>query len=375
MPDSSLSLPTDPLSADGAPDTPRAKFGLGMVAKATVAMLAVGLIPLILFGAITLEQQGELLRAEGRASMKTNAEQIAAQLDEWIDKNVRALETAASLPAITSMRREEQTTVLTALAKQYPWMFITFTIAPDGFNVARSDTQPLINYADREYYKDVIQRNSNLAWQSVIAKTSKKPALVVAVPIRASDTVVGVLAASMNVEDISRIVLNWRAGKTGFAFLVDDTGKVISHAREDYVLAQRRLLDHPLVSAFQADGKPHMASFVSDGADAVGYIQGNRFRWGVAVQQSTDEVMAPQHRTLKVGLALLAIAAALVCFIAILASKMLVRPIVDMTHAAERMSMGELGAPIPAAGKDELGMLAKALERLRKSMVAAMSRL
>ncbi len=375
MPDPSASLSTDPLPPGGAADTPRAKFGLGMVAKATLAMLGVGLVPLILFGAITLVQQGDLLRAEGRASMKVNAEQIAAQLDEWVDKNVRALETAASLSAITSMRREDQTAVLTALAKQYPWMYLVFTLAPDGANVARSDTQPLINYADREYYKDVIQRNSNLAWQSVIAKTSKKPALVMAVPIRAGDIVVGVLAASMNVEDISRIVLNWRAGKTGFAFLVDDTGKVISHPREDYALSQRRLQDHPLVAAFQADGKPHLASFVAEDTDVVGYIQGNRFRWGVAVQQSTEELMAPQHQTLMVGLALLAIAAALVCFIAILASKMLVRPIVDMTHAAERMSMGELGAAIPAAGKDELGMLAKALERLRKSMVAAMSRL
>jgi hypothetical protein len=53
------------------------------------------------------------------------------------------------------------------------------------------------------------------------------------------------------------------------------------------------------------------------------------------------------------------------------ASKLLVRPIVNMTHAAERMSMGELDSSIPSAGKNELGMLAKALERLRRSMIAA----
>jgi hypothetical protein len=37
----------------------------------------------------------------------------------------------------------------------------------------------------------------------------------------------------------------------------------ISHAREDYVRAQRRLQDHPLVAAFEADGRPHHATFIA----------------------------------------------------------------------------------------------------------------
>ncbi|MFT4571971.1 MAG: HAMP domain-containing protein [Hyphomicrobiaceae bacterium] len=44
------------------------------------------------------------------------------------------------------------------------------------------------------------------------------------------------------------------------------------------------------------------------------------------------------------------------------------RPIVDLTAAAERMSRGDLEAPIEATSTDEIKTLAEAMERLRKSM-------
>jgi HAMP domain-containing protein len=53
-----------------------------------------------------------------------------------------------------------------------------------------------------------------------------------------------------------------------------------------------------------------------------------------------------------------------------------VRPVVALTAAAEAISMGEgLDAPIRSDAVDEIGHLTKAVERLRVSMRAAMSRL
>jgi methyl-accepting chemotaxis protein len=352
----------------------RKTLRLGMVAKVTIAMLGIGLIPLILFGAIRLFQEGTTLRVQARESMKINAEGIAAQLDEWVDKNVRVLKTVAELPGIRSMKADQQVATLTTVQAAYPWMFLIHTVGTDGMDVARNDKNPLTNYTDRKWFQDPMN-GKDLTWQTLISRTNGKPSLVIAMPIRDNGAIVGVLQAAMAIEDISRIVLNWRAGSTGYAFLVDEGGTVIAHAREEYVKTQRKLQDHPLVAAFEADGKPHLASFVTSGEEAIGYIQGNRFGWGIAAQQNTSELMAPQRQTLMVGLALLLAAALVVGLIAVLASKLLVRPIVEMTRAAERMSMGELDSVIPPKGTDEIASLAKALERLRRSMVAAMNRL
>ncbi len=52
------------------------------------------------------------------------------------------------------------------------------------------------------------------------------------------------------------------------------------------------------------------------------------------------------------------------------------RPVVELTAAAEQISLGEaLETPIKSASVDEIGQLTKTIDRLRASMKAAMSRL
>jgi methyl-accepting chemotaxis protein len=346
-----------------------------MLGKTTVTMLAVGLLPLGLFGGITLYQQNERVRAEAERSLQTSGDRIASQVDEWFDKNVRVLRAAASLPALASMNGHEQTQALTAIQHAYPWMYLVFTIAPDGKNLARSDGKPLADYGDRQYFRDVVG-GKNLSWETLIGKTSKKPAVILAVPIVANGAVAGVLAAAMTVEDISSIIAHWRTGRSGFAFLVDEQGKVVAHPREEYVLGQVHLNEHPLVATFRADGRPGALAFTeSDGKDALGYVRGNRFGWAVAIQQEKEELFAPLRETLTLGLVLLAAVAILVGLTARAASTVLVRPILDMSDAADRMSTGDLESPVAVSRSDELGVLARSLERLRISMRAAMARL
>jgi methyl-accepting chemotaxis protein len=369
--------PPRPAGGAGRPSSapaPRIRFGI--LARTTVIMLAVGLVPLGLFGGIALLQQARQLRSDAERSLQASGERISSQVDEWFDKNVRVLRAAADLPALASMSADEQTRALTAIQRAYPWMYLVFTISRDGKNVARSDGKPLTDYSDRQYYKDVVAGGRDLSWETLLGKTSGKPAVILAVPIVANGAVAGVLAAAMTVEDVSAIIAHWKTGRTGYAFLVDDHAKVVAHPREEYVLGQTRLAEHPLVAAFRAGGRPHALAFTeSDGRDALGYVQGNRFRWAVAIQQEREELYAPLRQTLTLGLALLLAAALLAALAARVASRHLVLPILEMSRAADRMSTGQLDEAIPVSGADELGVLARSLERLRISMRAAMARL
>jgi methyl-accepting chemotaxis protein len=355
---------------------PAQRIRFGIRARTTVIMLAVGLLPLGLFGGIALVQQARQLRSDAERSLQTNAERISSQVDEWFDKNVRVLRAAASLPALASMNPDDQTRALTAIQRAYPWMYLVFTISRDGKNVARSDGKPLTDYSDRQYYKDVVAAGKDLSWETLIGKTSGKPAVILAVPIVANGVVVGVLASAMTVEDVSAIIAHWRTGETGFAFLVDDHAKVVAHPREEFVTGQMHLDEHPLVAAFRRDGRPHALEFTETNAkDELGYVQGNRFRWAIAIQQEKEELYAPLRQTLILGLALLLAAAVLAAITAWVASRLMVRPILEMSRAADRMSTGQLEDTIPVSGSDELAVLARSLERLRISMRAAMARL
>jgi len=354
---------------------PRHRLKLGLLAKTILALLVVGFFPLLAFGLFTLAEQRTSLDTMTEKSLQNTAEQISAQVDEWFDKNVRGLRATVNMLALTSMQRADQTPVLLAFKQAYPWMYLVHTIGLDGRNVARSDDQPLADYSDRQYLKDIRDGGKDLAWLTAIGKTSGKPALSIAVPIRAHGTLLGVLVAAMTIEEASTIVANWRSGQTGFAFLVDEKAKVLAHPRRDFVLTQKALSTHPLVAAYQADHKPHLQSFTDDGLDNLGYVHGNSAGWAVVVQQSRDELFAPLRSTATIGALLLLGAIVLVVGLGISTSRLLVRPIAALTSAADRMSLGEMGAPVVSQGNDELTVLARSLERVRRSMVVAMKRI
>jgi HAMP domain-containing protein len=60
---------------------------------------------------------------------------------------------------------------------------------------------------------------------------------------------------------------------------------------------------------------------------------------------------------------------------AIIVARTLSRPILALTAAADRISLGMLDAPVAATSKDELGELAEALERMRLSLKLSIERL
>jgi methyl-accepting chemotaxis protein len=348
----------------------------GMLGKTMVTMLGAGLLPLALFAGIMLFDQAGRIRKEAEVSMRANAEHVTDQVDEWLDKNVRALQQAANAPGMATMHADDQLKTLTALQKAHPWMYLTFTIALDGRNIARNDGKPLVDYSDRVYYKDILN-GKELGWEVVISKTNHKPALLLSVPVKQDGALVGVMAGGMAIEDISHIIAKLKIGETGRAFLVDEHGKVVAHPREEFVQTQRVLDDHPLVQAFLADRQPHTLSFAqrNDGKPVLGAVQGNRWGWAVGVQQEEAELFAPLRHMVEVAVMLLAGSAVLLAAIAWAFSRKLVRPILDMASAADAMSMGELERPMPVSRRDEIGVLGRSLERLRRSMKAAMDRI
>jgi len=332
--------PAEPIDRAHTADPREARrFRVRMVAKTMAIMLVVGLVPLVVFGSIALKRERDRLRDDAAGTLQSSATWISAEVDEWIDKNVRVLQAAANLSAIRSMQHEPQLDVLTAIKQAYPWMYLVFTVGPDRIGVARSDNKPAMDYTDRKYITDVMT-GKELSWETVISKTSGKPALVLALPIKVNGAVVGALGVTMAIEDISRIVA-WKAGQTGFAFLVDDKAKVVAHPSKELVVTQTNLGDHPLIAAFRSDGQPHLVSFTRAGGEpALGYVRANKFHWAVAVQQDEQELFAPLRQTFALGLAILIGASAIVALIAWLSSKTLIRPL--LVIARRNREMGNL---------------------------------
>ena len=157
-------------------------FRSGIGTKLVVAMLFVSIAPMLMLWFVTMKQTSDGIANGAHALLVQTATGLSGEVDQWVDKNVRVLKTAAGLPGILSMAQASQEPILKQIERQYPWMYLVFTLDPSGMNVARNDGKPLKDYSDRQYYKEVLE-GKDLSWQNLIGKTSKKPALVLATPL------------------------------------------------------------------------------------------------------------------------------------------------------------------------------------------------
>ena len=121
---------------------------------------------------------------------------------------------------------------------------------------------------------------------------------------------------------------------------------------------------------FADDGQPTTPLSAAPGGRLI-------FTLGVGVNNAEIEALLSRQQGLVIGACTLA--ALLAAGLAWRATRRIVRPIVQLTRAADRLSLGELGEAVsleaPAHTVTELSDLAQAIERLRTSLALAMSRL
>jgi methyl-accepting chemotaxis protein len=253
-------------------------------------------------------------------------------------------------------------------------MYLVFTTDRYGQNIARSDGKPLKDYSDRQYYQNIMSGKS-LTWQTLIGKTSKKPALVLAIPIKRNGRLVGVLANAMKIDDISKRIATWKQGKTGFAFLVDEKGKVVAHQVQDYVNKQKNLSQHPLVSALKKGQSGNIYFRDENGDTQMGNVRRTKYGWALAIQQLEKEAFQALKKDQQFAYLLLTVTVIVVCLIAWFSGRTIVAPIQRLTDAADRISIGELDVEIKLNSKDEIAALGNAIARMQDSIRLSIERL
>ncbi len=351
------------------------KFSFSIFHKVLMTLLAVTLIPLCTLWLISDRAAQRELTDNVSQSLVLTMNTVVNGINAWDDTNMHAMNQTSRLDDMVSMKGERQVPLLKATGKAYEWSFLMFTIAPDGSNTARNDGAAPINYGDRSYFKAVMG-GQPVGRQVAISKTTGKPALIVATPIRdVNSALVGVLAMSMNLTDISKIVTDTRIGKTGRAILLDATNKVIAHGDSAKVLtALQDFTNHPALKVAGITDAPVV--YTSEERKVIGFVRKLPQGWTVLIEQDYDEAFATMHKMENEARLLIAAAVALVIGVAIILGKALTRPINQLTAIAVQLSNGELQVDIPQTARgDEIGSLARAIERLGVSIQLAMDRL
>jgi methyl-accepting chemotaxis protein len=308
-------------------------------------------------------------------TLASKTESLGNRVDDWTSMNLNLLKQNAMLPSIRSMDFSLQNPVLKTVAESYDWVYLAFTIQPDGENVGRSDGKEPFFYGDRDYFK-MVMGGKEIGQQVLLGKTTGKPAFILASPIMSErNKIAGALAIAMSLEDLSETVTKTKIGETGYAILVDEQNRLIAHGRGEMANELQDMSRHPVV-AFSEKIDRDSFVFKYENKKIVASRSTTALGWKLIVQQDFAEAYNAAEEARIQALMLLGFTLVIVLIIAYLLARQLSTPIRNLTEIADKISRGNLGAEIKETNRnDEIGALARAIERMGVSLQMAFDRL
>jgi methyl-accepting chemotaxis protein len=347
----------------------------GIFYKMLLVMVLVATIPFTVVWYISHAASERAIIQDVNNRLSSTADQLRSYVESWIDMNVRVMRQNAEMPDMISMQRARQKTALASITDAYEWVYLAFTFDINGMNTSRSDDKDLKDYSDRRYVRQVLG-GQPLGQQVLIGKTSGKPALVLSVPITdGQKRIKGGLALAMGLTDISQTVSSVRFGKTGHAILLDQNGKVISHFNEEFTKERASLSDHPGFEALKVSGKKSVVYTDDSGKTILCEMRKTQHGWILLVEQDYDEAFAALATYNEQTKVLVLVTVIVVLIVAFFVSRRLTRPIKQLTTAADAISRGDFNHSFSDTDRrDELGELARSIERLATSVRLAMDR-
>lgn len=351
------------------------RLRFGIFPKVLLTMIVVAVIPLGAIWYINYRSAVTHLSGQVDQELSDRADAIVSYVDAWVDMNVKMLHQNAALDDIAAMDAKRQRRILLSIINEYKAAYLAFTVAPDGTNIGRSDQDSPKNYGDRVYVQQVL-RGAPVGQQVVISRTNGQPALILSVPVIAEQRLAGVLAIGMTITDVSNSIASVQIGRTGHAFLLDSTGKVIAHQKREFAEALKDMSAHPAFLGGSEIAKKRVPYTNELGQPVLGYARKTKYGWTLVLQQDAEEAYAPIAQANRNALVLLALTLVFVGLVSFFLAKQLTRPIRSLTRTADEISRGHLKATIREVSRaDEIGALARAIDRMGASIKVAMARL
>jgi methyl-accepting chemotaxis protein len=152
-----------------------------------------------------------------------------------------------------------------------------------------------INVLERDYFKGAVNGKVTIN-TTTKSKQTGSPVMPVAAPVFSTDgKVVGVLGIIIKAEYFPRMLSQIKVGKTGYVWMIDNTGLFIAHPKADYILSRNisQIDGMGVLAKEMLAGKSGVEPYVFDEIHKTcGFAPIPVMGWSVAATQNTDEYMA-----------------------------------------------------------------------------------
>ena len=363
-----MSVPATTQPAKPAPAFQRR--GLSLRLRLSLLVLSATLVIFALVTVAIQNQARDVLTQAASDALQSNTSALKDNVQTWLDLNVKALKNLAAQPAIVSMDAAQQKPYLQAMQQAFANQgdnsatYLVSTTDLNGLNVARNDDGNLTDYSNREWFQGVRDGQAE-SFQTVIGRTSNRPALVSATPILSDNQLVGVAMFASELPSIAAAVNASRVGETGQVYVVDAKNQPVAVIDPAVPSDKVDPIDYlPAVQALRSEPSGAYVYQDANGEQWHAYLESLPNSWGIIVQQKESEFLGPLRAFQNFALIIFGLGAAALTVLTWFAIGRALKPIQEVEGVAAEAAGGNLNVTVPVKRHDEVGALADAFNTM-----------
>jgi len=341
------------------------------------------LIPLIIIGWVSITKSTTALLHVGHDNLKEQAHAIAGIVETNLELQAEMAGLFATgehiVKVLEKVKDEGVDKATEDIASLRLEMKKAFKALDDDFlGIFVTDTNGLLltgelesgkeykgsNIAKRGYFQEAKELKHVAVGEIVKSKSTGKLIYVVCAPVFSSDKeFLGVFGISIKAHFLVEEVSGTKYGETGYAWMVNKDGIVISHPNEKHILTLdiKTLSGMEEIIKLMTSGKEGVQDYTFKGIHKIsGFAPIPLKGWSVALTQDEEEFLEAPHeiRSYIVLIALLTML--VVIFLVFFAARAITSPINSAAAGLKDIAEGEgdLTTRLPVTTKDEVGKLA-----------------
>ncbi|WP_171691491.1 methyl-accepting chemotaxis protein [Paenibacillus germinis] len=339
--------------------------------KMTLLLLAVSLIPLLISMLILTAQSSSVVESDTKDQQIHLAELSASEINSWLNSKIASIQSVVKAhPDFMNGKANTILPVLKIMAESDPEVYRFAYIDPQGMSIDTAGDKVDASKFDN-FKKAAVDKKVSVS-EIIKEESSGKNTIIIDVPlVDGKGDFRGIVQSFLFPEQMLSIINRIKFGETGYGYLLSPSGTYLVHPKktgqklEESSTAEKMDLYKNTVfkdkSGYILYKEPDglLKSAAHQTIDATG--------WKLILTAEHSEVFQKVSLLKKNSAIMLAVSAVLVIVIAMLVSRMTIRPIMTISSLMQRVGQGDLSGRLNTHGDDEIASMRKNINAMLDS--------
>ncbi len=341
--------------------------------KLTVFILLIFLVAMGTLGGLNYWKARSIIIDNMSSDIAEKVKNSSGNICDWLEARKAEMLIMAADPLVQSGNFEVIAPFLLNVAQTNKVYDSIGYIKPDGTYINSLGSQGSLS--EREYFRRAIKGETVIS-DPVISKTTGRPITVVAIPVKKDGKVSGVIYGSINMEGLSKKVLDIKVGQTGYAYVLQADGLIIIHPDKEIAMKANAIKDEKLPQALRSVNERIVKGEI--GLGNYDYANTNKMvafapvpgvKWFLAINVPTAEISGAVSALTTISITTIIVVLVLTALVIVWIARRIAKPIQALETAANRIAEGDISqTKLEIVSNDEIGRLGQSFEQMVQNL-------